>query len=451
MLAHLSLLRFDLSGRGEPAAAVSYLALSFSLVIAWLVALSLSRSRDYRAVGTGLTEYGRVVNSTFAVFGLIAITACLVQFDLARSYFAIALPIGLIGLVSERWLNRRWLARARRSGKYLSKVIVLGEVDDVRYVISAINAQRGAVEYTVVGAAVPEPGDETTVTVKGHAVPIVSSIDRVAIAIAHVGADAVIVAGPVDGGNVFIQRLGWQLEDSSIQLVLAPGLTNVAGPRIRWRPVEGLPLMHVELPQYSGPKHVLKRMLDVVLSSMALLVLAPLFLFLAILIMRDSTGSAFFRQQRIGRDGTPFTILKFRTMAVDAESRRAELEHLNQAAGPLFKLANDPRVTSIGSILRRYSLDELPQFWNVLLGQMSLVGPRPPLAGEVDTYDDMVRRRLYTKPGITGMWQVNGRSDLGWEESVRLDLYYVENWSIVGDIVILLRTAKMLVHPSGAY
>ena len=209
--------------------------------------------------------------------------------------------------------------------------------------------------------------------------------------------------------------------------------------------------MHVELPQYVGGKHVMKRALDVCAAGSALLFLLPLLLVIALIIRRDTPGSVLFRQERVGRDGKKFSMLKFRSMIRTAEDDLAGLLDRNEGAGVLFKMKNDPRVTPVGRILRKYSLDEIPQLWNIVKGDMSLVGPRPPLQSEVASYEPHVHRRLYIKPGLTGMWQVNGRSNLDWDESVRLDLYYVENWSLTGDLVIMWRTLKVLRNASGAY
>jgi exopolysaccharide biosynthesis polyprenyl glycosylphosphotransferase len=207
----------------------------------------------------------------------------------------------------------------------------------------------------------------------------------------------------------------------------------------------------VDIPQYSGAKHVLKRVVDVAMALGALLALSPLLLLLAVIVRLDSPGPMFFRQDRVGKDGHPFGMFKFRSMVVDAEARLAALDQRNEGAGVLFKLRDDPRVTRCGRWMRKYSLDELPQLWNVVLGNMSMVGPRPPLDREVSGYERHTHRRLLIKPGITGLWQINGRSDLAWEEAVRLDLYYVENWSIAGDLFILWRTFRAVIKPSGAY
>ena len=235
--------------------------------------------------------------------------------------------------------------------------------------------------------------------------------------------------------------------------MVAPSLTDIGGPRIHTRPVQGLPLIHVETPTYSGRKLYTKRAFDLVGSGLLTVALSPVLLVLAVLVKATSPGPVFFLQERVGLNGGTFPMVKFRSMVVDAEARLQELSALDRAEGNdvLFKMRNDPRVTKVGAFMRRYSLDEVPQLFNVLMGEMSLVGPRPPLAREVERYDVHVHRRFLVKPGMTGLWQVSGRSDLSWEDSVRLDLFYVENWSLVSDILILLKTARAVVRSEGAY
>jgi exopolysaccharide biosynthesis polyprenyl glycosylphosphotransferase len=429
---------------------IEYFPISAVIAGAWIGLLSVYRSRDKRVVGIGVDEYKRVFTTTIMLLGLLAMTGALFDISIARGYFALAIPVGGVALIVSRWSLRQWLANQRFHGHYLSKVLVIGSARDVQYVINQLEKKSGPV-YKVVGVALQEEEPPSTLVVNEQTLPVISDIYSVVDAVAGTGADAVIVAGQVEGGSKYIQELGWQLEESSTELILATGLTNVGGPRIHSRPLEGLPLMHVELPRYAGGKHALKRLLDVILSALALLALSPVFAVLAVMIRLDSPGPVIFRQQRIGRGGRTFMMYKFRSMVATAEDELLGLQGQNEGSGLLFKMRNDPRVTRAGQWLRRYSLDELPQFWNVLLGDMSLVGPRPPLQREVDGYENHVRRRLYIKPGLTGMWQVNGRSDLNWQDSVRLDLYYVENWSIAGDIVILWRTAKQMIKPTGAY
>ena len=448
-LAHL--IRFGTAAESMPAEGrnIPYFVVSGCIWAAWLTSLSVHRSRDVRMAGTGTDEYKRVVNATVTIMGLAAMFCLVFQLEISRGYFALIFPMGLGGLLFSRFLLRRWLASQRTKGRYQWRVIILGRPRDVRYVAKQIQCRDGA-GYHVIGAALTSPGSGE-LGINGKPIPVVADRNTVVDAVRRLGADAVIVAGPMKGGSGYVQELGWQLEETATQLILTTGLTNVAGPRIHSRPVEGLPLMHVELPQYTGLKHVLKRGLDLVLSAAALLALAPLLLVLTVLIRWDSPGPAIFAQERVGRGGETFVMYKFRSMVASAETDLAGLLEGNEGAGLLFKIRNDPRVTSVGRWMRKYSLDELPQFWNVFLGQMSLVGPRPPLPREVAQYGNRVHRRLYIKPGLTGMWQINGRSELNWKDGVRLDLYYVENWSLTGDLHILWRTAQMLRRPVGAY
>ncbi|ADX75024.1 glycosyl transferase possibly involved in lipopolysaccharide synthesis [Pseudarthrobacter phenanthrenivorans Sphe3] len=416
----------------------------------WLAALEIYRTRDSKVMGVGADEYKRVASATLRIFGLMAITAVVFNLHGAGAFVTVSLPLGLLGLTANRWMFRRRLTAEKAKGRHLSRAIVVGDAEDVRYVVKQVSRKSGAV-YQILGVCLPGARRGASLKVDTTFVPVLSSTDDIARTVRLAQADSVIVAGPLPGGNKFIRELGWKLEECSAELILAATLTNVAGPRIHWRPVEGLPLMHVDIPQYTGAKHALKRVLDVAAALAALLVLSPLLLVLAVTVRLDSPGPVFFRQDRIGKGGRVFGMFKFRSMVVDAEARLAALGGQNQGAGVLFKMRDDPRVTRCGRWMRKYSLDELPQLWNVVLGHMSMVGPRPPLDREVSGYERHTRRRLLIKPGITGLWQINGRSDLPWDEAVRLDLYYVENWSIAGDLLILWRTFRAVIRPSGAY
>lgn len=415
----------------------------------WAICLAFHRTRELSVVGTGVAEYKRVLNATILTFTVIALIISITGHESMRAYFFVALPGGALGLLASRYLLRKWLLRQRRLGRYLSRAIVVGSRADVRYVIDRIDEKPGAL-YDVVGVVVDD-NDATAVSVGSRVVPVVAGLDDVSRAVWRLSVESVIVAGDPRHGTDYVRDLGWSLEGRATELVIASRLANVAGPRIHFRPVEGLPLMHVELPQFDGPKHVMKRATDVILSGFGILVTLPLLAIVALLIRSEGPGPVLFRQERVGRDGERFTMLKFRTMCVDAEARLADLQSLSDGSGLLFKMHDDPRVTRVGRVLRRYSIDELPQLFNIFLGTMSVVGPRPPLPKEVDGYADHVHRRLYIKPGLTGMWQVNGRSDLSWEESVRLDLYYVENWSLTVDFVLMWRTVKVILKPQGAY
>jgi len=428
---------------------VDYWQVSVIVALSWLAMIGVFRTRDSRVVGAGASEYRLVINASMLTFGLVAIAFLILQINVARGYFIITLPIGLSGLLFGRYYWRRWLIRQRELGHFLSRALVVGDIADVSYVINQIDGKTGAA-YRVVGAVVDGSHPNELIAGRQH-IPVATDLDGIAATASRLGVDAVIVAGQPQQSNDFIRRLGWQLEGAATELVLAARLVDIAGPRIHFRPVEGLPLIHVEIPQYDGLKHALKRTLDVTLSGLALVALLPLFAVLAVLVKRDSAGPVIFRQERVGRNGKTFSMRKFRSMVVEAEVLLEGLRDQNEGAGVLFKMHNDPRVTRVGAILRRFSLDELPQLWNVFIGDMSLVGPRPPLAREVAGYEDHVHRRLFIKPGLTGMWQVNGRSDLSWDEGVRLDLYYVENWSLTGDLIIMWRTLKVLTKPTGAY
>ncbi|MCU1543740.1 MAG: sugar transferase [Microbacteriaceae bacterium] len=435
----------DLAAYGSDSA-VRYGSMAILVFTVWSATLSAFRSRQPRVMGVGADEYKRVFNASTSTFGVLGGVFLVVQADTARWFLTIAFPVGLAGLVLSRWLWRRWLIRQRANGHFLSRVLVTGARPDVEKVVSQVRANCGAA-YTVVGAVVGVDDDQTEL----DDVVVLSDLTRIAEFAKTLAVDGVIVAGHPHQGGEFIHDLAWQLEGGTAELILATSLANVAGPRIHFRPVEGLPLIHVEIPQFDGAKHAVKRAMDIVLSSVALLVLAPVFGVIAVLIRLDSEGPVLFAQERVGRQGELFQILKFRSMNAEAPRQLQALIAQSEGNGTLFKMKNDPRVTRLGRTLRKYSLDELPQLINVLMGQMSLVGPRPPLATEVSMYEDHVHRRLYIKPGLTGMWQVNGRSNLSWEDSVRLDLYYVENWSLVGDLIILWRTVKVVAQPVGAY
>jgi exopolysaccharide biosynthesis polyprenyl glycosylphosphotransferase len=446
LLLTVNLLTLD-AGTGR---LTDVLGLGGAIAAGWIAAMAGFRTRDSRLVGTGAGEYKKVVRASVATFAAAAVVVVLLDLEHFRSLLVLAMPTGTLLLLSSRWLWRQWLLRQSRLGHYLSKVVVVGQPADVRYVAAQLAKKSGAA-YTVVGVVYEGKANPAALRTGDRLVPVVSGLRKIEDFVAHTGADAVIVAGHLRKGSAYIRELGWRLEGSSTELVLASTLTNVAGPRITMRPVEGLPLMHVESPQFTGGRHILKRALDIAVSAVALLVLAPLFLVLAVAIRRDSPGRALFMQERVGKDSHVFKMFKFRSMVTTAEDELELLKDQNQGNGVLFKMRDDPRVTRTGQFIRRYSLDELPQFWNVLRGDMSLVGPRPPLFSEVSGYEQHTRRRLLIKPGLTGLWQVSGRSDLDWEESVRLDLYYVENWSVTGDLIIIWRTFKVLLQPVGAY
>lgn len=419
-----------------------------AIVVLWMVLLSVFRTRDPRIAGIGNDEYRRLVTATLVTVASVAFVAYAAHLDLARGYVAIAFPLGLLFLLSGRKVVRTVLARSRARGERLQDVLIVGDLEDVRYVGRRIAATPSA-GYRVRAVVTDCVPVGTTSDLGPVSAPVVSGIDDVLDRACVEGVSAVVVAGAVRGGHERLRRLGWQLEERGVELVVSSPLADIAAGRVHERPVDGLPLMHVETPDYR--RRTGKRLLDVVGAGSGLLLLAPVLAVLAVVIRLDDGGPVFFRQTRVGRGGAEFPILKFRTMCVDAEARMATLHDANEGAGPLFKMKDDPRVTRVGAFLRRTSLDELPQLWNVLTGSMSLVGPRPALPREVALYEDFADRRLLVTPGITGLWQVSGRSDLDWAEGVRLDLHYVENWSFLHDLVILARTVPSVLRSRGAY
>jgi exopolysaccharide biosynthesis polyprenyl glycosylphosphotransferase len=430
----------------------SYPAVSAVLVLAWIGALILFRGREPRVLGTGVEEYRRVARASASLFGTVAVVSYLLKLEVARGYLAVALPLGLMSLLLTRRLWRRWLIKQRSEGRFVSTVVVVGSHSAAAAMAKEFDRVPGA-GYRVAGVCVPGwgTGKGNSVNVDGHPVPVLGDETAIIDALENTRANVVAVSNTEYLGAGGMRALAWQLEEVDADLVVAPGVIDVAGPRLQIHPVAGLPLLHVDKPQYRDAAKSRKLALDLICAAIWLLLLWPLFLVVAVLIKLDSRGPVFYRAERIGLNGKSFTMLKFRTMVVDAEQRQIALLSRNEAAGPLFKLRADPRVTEVGRWLRRLSIDEVPQLINVLLGDMSLVGPRPPLPSEVATYSGEVHRRLLVRPGITGLWQVSGRSDLSWEDSVRLDLYYVDNWSLIQDLMIMWRTMGTVIRGRGAY
>jgi exopolysaccharide biosynthesis polyprenyl glycosylphosphotransferase len=431
---------------------LNYVWLSLLLGAAWWLMLGAWSSRQSRILGAGPDEYKRVAAASLWLFGLLAIFSYAFRIDTARGYVGIALPVGLGGLLLARWLLRQHLNVDRQKGRSMSRLLLLGGPGAIAHLASSLNGAKHA-GYLPIAAYSPGSPDslhlepESELKILGHetdAVAILKAIDSCK-------ADAVAVSAGVQLHPQTLRHLGWELAARNISLIMAPALTDIAGPRIHTQQVAGLPLIHVTTPTLEGGQQVAKRLFDLVVSGILIMVSSPLMLVLALVVKLDSAGPVLFRQERVGIEGAPFRMLKFRSMVVDAEERLQTLADQNQGNGVLFKIKEDPRVTRVGRTLRKFSLDELPQLFNIFAGSMSLVGPRPPLPSEVEAYEHDVRRRLLVKPGLTGLWQVSGRSNLSWQDSVRLDLYYVENWSLAGDLLILLRTVRAVFQSTGAY
>ena len=420
------------------------------LVLIWMVALRLSRCYDDKVIGYGAEEYRRVLSASFRLAATVAITLYLAGVGVSRGFLAISFATGTVLLIAVRFVTNKRLHRARRSGRGWSRrVLAVGDAAHVLELVAQL--ERGKYTgYRVVGACIPEALRAPQPQRLGD-VPVVGSFRTILESAALVGADTVAVTASGELTATRLRRLGWQLEGTGIDLVLAPALTDVAGPRIHTRPVAGLPLIHVEAPEFRGAGKVFKAVVDRTVALIALAVMMPVLLLIALAVKLDSPGPVIFRQIRVGLGGREFGLYKFRTMVVDADAMLAKLASQNETDGLMFKMRNDPRVTRVGRFLRKWSLDELPQLANVLFGHMSLVGPRPPLPSEVARYDGDVARRLLVKPGMTGLWQVSGRSDLPWEDGIRLDLYYVENWSLAADLTILWKTFGAVIRSRGAY
>jgi exopolysaccharide biosynthesis polyprenyl glycosylphosphotransferase len=424
----------------------TYLALSLALPVFWIIALWLAGGYDSRFIGTGSDEFRKVLNAGVSLTAAVAIFSYMINLEVSRGYLIIALPTVTVLDLGARYAIRKRLHRQRASGECLLSVVAVGHELAVADLVTELQRDRYH-GLTVVGACVVRPGECDEVV----GVPVFGGLDDITAAVKEFGADTVAVLACPEMNGIRLRGLAWELEKTGTDLCVSPALLDVAGPRTTIRPTAGLTLLHVDHPQLSGFRLVIKGLFDRCVAAAALIMLAPVLGVLAAAIWLCDRGPALFTQVRVGKNGDVFRIYKFRTMIVDAEKQRAQLLDSNNLDGVLFKLRKDPRVTAVGAHLRRWSIDELPQLFNVVLGHMSLVGPRPALPDEAAKYAEHVRRRLVVKPGLTGLWQVNGRSDLSWDESVRLDLRYVENWSLALDVQILWKTISVLVRGSGAY
>ncbi|MCM3883438.1 sugar transferase [Frankia sp. R82] len=442
---------FDL----KPVSVRPYLVMSVVLPIAWVLAMFLGRSYESRFLGNGSEEFRRVLNAAAHFTALVAVLSYATKAELARAYVLIAFPAAILLTVLGRCAARGYLHRMRRAGRGLHRVLVVGSGDAAASLVRLARRDPTA-GWTVVGIVLDrQPGrhshdysDRSGFDLLG--VPIVGTSDSLHTAISATHATTVAICPQMDGET--LRRVLWTLEGSDVDVLISSALTDVTGPRITIRPVAGLPLLHIEEPELTGARRAVKGLFDRSVALTVLLLASPVLLSVALAVRLTSRGPAIFRQTRVGQDGRPFTMYKFRSMYIDAEARKAELADSNERAeGLLFKMRDDPRVTRVGKVLRKWSLDELPQLFNIAGGTMSLVGPRPPLPSEVEQYEDDVHRRLMVKPGLTGLWQISGRSDLEWDESVALDLRYVQNWSLPMDFYILWRTVFAVLRREGAY
>jgi len=442
----------DATTRTQGPVGLTYTQLGAIIVATWWLSLILYSTRDQRVFDDGAEEYRRVIKATIFTFSLLAIASLLLKMDMSRGYLAIAFPGGMIGLVLSRRVWRTWLRNQRYRGRGMARVLMVGGVRSSTNIARTFDTNKTA-GFRVNGVWVPDRHHTTNqwLDVSHRFVPVLGTERTLAEALEITNANTVIVTDTEHLGHEGVRELMWQLEGAGVDLMVSPNMIDVAGARLHMRGIAGMSFLHLEEPQYAEAGTWPKTVFDRTLSVLLLLCLAPALVAVALAVRLSSPGPILYRSERVGTAGAPFEMLKFRSMTADADAQITALEGLNQGAGPLFKIRDDPRVTPVGKVLRRYSIDELPQLINVLKGEMSFVGPRPPLPSEVAAYEGNVRRRLLVRQGITGLWQVSGRSDLTWEESVRLDLDYVENWSMVRDLQIIWRTVRAVFRSKGAY
>lgn len=423
-------------------------AAALAFTASWALVIAVMGGYAERRLGTGSDEYRRVL-----VAGLLAVAGAgflSLAFSVSslEPVVLMAAPLATLLTVLSRALLRRRLHVARRRGHMTKQVVVVGREASVVDLVRRLRRDATA-GLTVVGACVPRPENAQLLSQAG--IRVLGGMDDAVSALEQVRADAVLVASASETAGQYLRDLSWRLEGTNIDVLLAPGLVEAAPARLQVRPTASIPLIQVREPEFRGLRRLVKSTFDRCFAALLLTLGAPVFLLLAVAVGCTSRGPVFYRQRRIGMRGEEFDLLKFRSMSVGADTCEELLMSINQGNDVQFKLRRDPRVTPVGRLLRRSSLDELPQLINVLKGDMSIVGPRPHVAREVEQYGPDMHRRLLVKPGITGLWQVSGRSDLSWEESVELDVRYVENWSLSLDFHILQRTLGAVLRASGAY
>jgi exopolysaccharide biosynthesis polyprenyl glycosylphosphotransferase len=430
--------------------AVSALGLGLAAVgaLTWPLLLTALSSYAERRHGTGADEYRRVGIGGLIATGVAGYASQVPGLFGLEKLLLIGVPLATVFTLVNRALARWWLHAARRRGYMTKQVVLVGR--NVAVLDLATRLRRDpAAGLSVVGACVPDP--TTHEDLEGFGVPVLGSLVEVVRAVDEVGADAVVVASASETAGQYLRDLSWQLGGTNIDVLVGPGLLEVSPNRLQVRPTSSVPLIQIQEPEFRGHRRLIKGILDRAVAGLLLLLSAPLFLVIVVAIRSTSPGPALYQHRRVGKRGRPFCMLKFRSMVIDADQEIDALRARNEGNAVQFKLRRDPRVTPVGQFLRRYSLDELPQLINVLRGEMSFVGPRPHVVEEVEHYGPDMQRRLLVKPGITGLWQVSGRSDLSWDEAVELDVRYVDNWSMGLDLAILLRTIRAVLRSTGAY
>ena len=395
-----------------------------------------------RFVGRSVDEFRRIL--TASVMGAVGVSAFTfsLKINLTRSWVLLSFIFITFLLNAERMLLRRGFRALRQHGQLLRPIVVIGGNSEGRALCQMFDKDP-TLGYQVIGLI----DDETTTS---DGLPqLLGPVERTLDIVKHREVTGVVIAATaLDLGST--NRLVRELTDAGVHVELSSSLRDIASNRLIMRPLGRFPVVYVEPVRRNGWRATAKRTFDIAVSGLTLVLTAPLLFVAALAIKLDTPGPVIFKQERVGRDGRRFKVYKLRTMVVDAEAQLADIEHLNEADGPLFKMSRDPRITRVGRLLRKTSIDELPQLINVLRDDMSMVGPRPALPREVEGCDDELKARLRVRPGITGMWQVNGRSDSSFEDYQRLDLYYVDNWSLVTDLLILVKTVPAVVFGRGA-
>jgi exopolysaccharide biosynthesis polyprenyl glycosylphosphotransferase len=427
----------------------SYLWFSVLVAVIWVGIVAAKHGYEPRIFGRGLEEYQRLWHAGPVLFVAIAVISYVGRESISRAYVLMVVPGTLLLSLAIRHLLRNWLSRLRSQGHGLQRVLVVGHAQDSESLIQQMGRHQQQNGLIPVGVCLVGTQTPSTTSIQG--VKVLGDQEDILRRAQETGAKVVAVVSNPDLCGHTLRRLSWALEDLGIDLIISPGIVEVATPRLSIQPLAGLSLLHVQGNIPARTRVLYKAVFDRSTALAMLLLLAPLLAAIAVSVKLTSPGPVLFRQQRIGVNGRPFTMLKFRSMVVNAEHLRENLVPKSEGNEVLFKMRRDPRVTRIGSVLRRFSLDEIPQLINVIRGDMALVGPRPPLPEEVARYSPDAIRRLRVRPGLTGLWQVSGRSDLSWEESLLLDLRYVDNWSISMDLSILCRTWRAVVTGSGAY
>jgi exopolysaccharide biosynthesis polyprenyl glycosylphosphotransferase len=422
-------------------------------LLVWPATIALRRGYRRDRIGVGFDELRAVLRACSTVVVAVAVPVGFMAIPTgASTMYALlklvvfSVPLAVVLSLAARFLARKALHHLQRNGRSLRHVVVVGSFAAAQQLTERIRREPyGGMK--VVGVCLPTAELPRPVV---DGIPVLGNLNQVADVVHSLGCDAVAVTSDDATRYSYLRELAWSLEGAGVELLVDPGLVEVAGPRMHIRPLMGFPLVHVEEPNFTGWRRLVKRISDIVLTSIGLIVIAPVMLAIAAVIKLQDGGPVIFRQQRVGRGGELFTMLKFRSMVPDAEDRKIQLLPHNEGNGGLFKMREDPRITPFGRLLRDFSLDELPQLFNVLAGSMSLVGPRPHLASELALMPSEASRRSLVTPGLTGLWQVSGRSNMEGDDAIRLDLRYVENWSFTLDLLILWRTISAVLAKRGA-